>query len=66
MYNEFNQKYHSFPCSSLVGYGSEGIIVKRGTLYVAIDMNCRQRMMPEFVFNREQFALHDGYLQVRV
>ena len=65
VYNEFGQKVHAFPCNALIGYGAKGIVVKRFSMIVLIDMNCRQRTMPEFQFNKEQFALHDDYLQVR-
>ena len=65
MYNEFGKKIHSFPCSRLVGYGPNGIVVERSTLIVVIDTNCRQRVMPQFQFSKEQWQLHDDFMQVR-
>lgn len=65
MYNEYGKKIHSFPCSGLIGYGPKGIVVKRGTLIAVIDSDCRQRLMPQFQFAKEQWQLHDDFMQVR-
>ena len=65
MYNEYGKKIHSFPCSRLVGYGPKGIVVERSTLIVVIDTNCRQRVIPQFQFAKEQWQLHDDFMQIR-
>lgn len=65
VYNEFGKKIRAFPCTELVGYGPKGIVVKRGTLYVVVGLDCRQRIVTAFEFAKEQWPLHDDYLQVR-
>ena len=65
IYNEYGKNILRFPCTGLVGWGKKGIVVRRNTLYCLIDTNCRQRVMPEFQFNKEQYDLHDDYLMFR-
>ena len=65
MYNEYGKKIHSFPCNGLVGYGPKGIVVMRNTMLVVIDTNCRQRIIPQFQLSKDQWQLHDDFLQVR-
>ncbi|HBJ59376.1 MAG TPA: hypothetical protein DDY72_02730 [Verrucomicrobia bacterium] len=62
VYDEIGRKVRSFPCDALVGWGRKGIVVKRNSLYGIIDMDCRQRLIPTFQFNKEKYDLHDDYL----
>ncbi len=65
VYNEFGKKVRAIPCTGLVGYGPKGAVVKRGTLYAVVDLNCCQRMLTVPQFAKEQWTLHDDYLQMR-
>ena len=66
IYDEFNRKRMQFRCKKLIGYGPKGIVVESiSGIIDVISLDCRYRHLPKFQFAKEQFALHDDYLQVR-
>lgn len=67
VYNEFGVCYHQFPCKKLIGYGPKGIVTENNAGIIdVITMDCRYRHLAKFQFAKEQWTLHDDFLQVRV
>lgn len=65
VYDAWNRKVRSIACSGLVGYGRNGVVVRMGPFYEAIDVDTmRRQRMVGFEFEKKKWELHDNYLQV--